>query len=431
MMRQHDGFPKDMNEAGIDEGQNVHRELKPGRRFPKLLAAVFVVLIASSAGLLAFSVLDGMRPINREEIAIQQRADLPPMPTVGLPGAVEPEQELLPFSAKTAQEINASRPFSTSKVFPASPFRHFLPPADEGRAVACLATAAVYEAGGNSSDQSAVMQVILNRVRHPAFPGTICGVVFQGSERSTGCQFSFTCDGSMNRWRPNASSWQSASNLARAMINGHVDKRVGLSTHYHTDWVVPYWSASLDKVTSVRTHLFFRWQGYWGTPAAFKGKTTRSEPSIKALAAFFPDHVQTDVIDEAKLLADGTTTNLGPVVPDVGLGGPDSEAPITEETEIRRLALPPDSGAGRWAVKAVTLCRDEAICRVVGWSDPSRAPSQITQTSLAQSPPDLVFVKAARSRQQQAYWDCSKWPRASGSLCLGGPAQVSQLLFAD
>lgn len=359
------------------------------------------------------------------------RAEVPPLPSVGLPGTVAPDEEFIPVSSKTAREINASRPFSTAKVVPARPFRHSYALLDEERAVACLATAAVYEAGGNSSDQSAVMQVVLNRARHPAFPSTVCGVVFQGSERSTGCQFSFTCDGSMVRRQPAPFTWRAAINLARAMLNGYVDSRVGLSTHYHTDWVVPYWSASLEKITSVRTHLFFRWQGYWGMPSAFRRAVSTKEPTIRVLSGIFPSHAQPDELSDDSPSASATSDGTQIALSEVGSITTDRTAKEIEQIEVRRLALPAGTGAARWSVRAVSVCSDAAICRVVGWSDSSREPSQITRASLSQAPPDLVFVKIARNRQQQAYWDCEKWPQASGSRCLGGPSDIAALIFAE
>ena len=72
--------------------------------------------------------------------------------------------------------------------------------AARARALECLTSAVYYEAGNESADgQQAVAQVVLNRVRHPAFPSSVCGVVYQGSTRATGCQFTFTCDGSLAR----------------------------------------------------------------------------------------------------------------------------------------------------------------------------------------------------------------------------------------
>lgn len=399
-------------------------------KIPKLLIAAFLAPILGSAGLLAYAVTDGMKPIDRAKVASLNEHDLPPLPKVGLPGAVAPEEELLPVSAQTAQEINASRPFVTTKNVRAAPFSHAMADADVERAVACLATAALYEAGGNLSDQSAVIQVVLNRVRHPAFPKTICGVVFQGSDRRTGCQFSFTCDGSMQRWRPSPNSWNGATGLARAMLNGHVDERVGLATHYHTNWVVPYWSASLDKVTSVRTHLFFRWRGYWGTRAAFVKRAAGREPAIPQLAAMFPSHApqlageleaSEAETDSPSVLAEGMPPQIG-VTP---------SEPKRSSIVVRKLGLPAQAGAARWSVNALSVCSDLPVCKVVGWSDPAAEPSEITRTTVSASPPDLVFVKVSRNRQQQAYWDCSKWPRVSGSQCLGSPEEVAKLIYAD
>ncbi|MFD1958893.1 cell wall hydrolase [Novosphingobium panipatense] len=94
---------------------------------------------------------------------------------------------------------------------------------------------------------------MLNRVAHPAYPGTVCGVVYQGSERSTGCQFSFTCDGSLAR-RPQPMFWERARAVARAALAGYVYAPAGLATHYHTVQVRPYWAPSLHPwAPSART----------------------------------------------------------------------------------------------------------------------------------------------------------------------------------
>ena len=89
---------------------------------------------------------------------------------------------------------------TTSGVVAAKPFSLVgIGTNDRARALECLTAAIYYEAASESDDgQRAVAQVVLNRVRHPAFPGTVCGTVYQGSERA-GCQFSFACDGAMAR----------------------------------------------------------------------------------------------------------------------------------------------------------------------------------------------------------------------------------------
>lgn len=394
-------------------------------KFALLLSALFALCAAS---LLAYSVIDGAKPISRTVVRAQPLEDLPALPVIGRPGAVAPEDEFLKVEPQTAQQINASRPFVSDPYPAARPPYGNLVGADRQRAIACLATAAVYEAGGNRSDQSAVMQVILNRARHPAFPGTICGVVFQGSERSTGCQFTFTCDGSMRRRSPSAQAWRGAQGLAAAMLDGFVDERVGLATHYHTDWVVPYWSASLDKLTAVRTHLFFRWRGYWGTPPAFRRNLSAREPAVTALAGLFPEHAMaTDEVVEVPVDAD----QAAPVAPEqVAAAGTVPGLPARPELpDIRRLDLRSEALAGRWALDALALCQGQPVCRVVGWRDPARAPSSLSRQQLSATPPDLVFIQVARDRKQQAYWDCSHWPRASSSKCLGTDVDAVKLLF--
>jgi len=151
---------------------------------------------------------------------------------------------------------------------------------DRERALRCLTQAIYYEAATEPLEgQRAVAQVVLNRARHPAYPNTVCGVVFQGSERTTGCQFTFTCDGSLAR-APMASYWNRARQIAEAALAGYVYKPVGWATHYHTNWVVPYWSSSLVKAATVGTHIFYRWTGGWGTGPAFRNRYAGVEPVV-------------------------------------------------------------------------------------------------------------------------------------------------------
>jgi len=151
--------------------------------------------------------------------------------------------------------------------------------ADRARAVSCLAMAVYYEAANQGPDgEAAVAQVVLNRLRNPLFPKTICGVVFQGSERPTGCQFTFTCDGSLARL-PSPAGWKEATEIAEQALNGHVQKDVGEATHYHTIWVVPYWQTSVQKVVQLGAHVFFRWDWALG-PQAFSGRYAGSELAV-------------------------------------------------------------------------------------------------------------------------------------------------------
>ena len=124
----------------------------------------------------------------------------------------------------------------------------------------------------------AVAQVVLNRVRHRAFPNSVCGVVFQGAGRRTGCQFSFTCNGTM-RGRVNTAAWNRARDIASAALSGTVYARVGNATHFHTTGVSPRWRHTLVQVGPVGDHLFYRFGGRSGSGAAF---TYAARPSTDA-----------------------------------------------------------------------------------------------------------------------------------------------------
>ncbi|NML06544.1 cell wall hydrolase [Sphingomonas sp. G-3-2-10] len=160
---------------------------------------------------------------------------------------------------------------------PAQPFRLAGSEVDKARALQCLTTAIYYEAANEPDDgQRAVAQVILNRVRHPTFPATVCGVIYQGSERR-GCQFSYACDGSMAR-TPSRTAWLRAQKVAASALNGSVFAPVGLATHYHTYAVTPSWNRTLVMTGVYGAHFFHRWKGYWGTAAAFTQRYRGSEP---------------------------------------------------------------------------------------------------------------------------------------------------------
>lgn len=201
--------------------------------------------------------------------ADRQRSPLtsvrPPMPS---PNIVEP------LAPSIAAEVNAARPDYEGVIEAANGFRLPLtqPAALTGRsAEQCLAQAVYYEAAGQPlTGQRAVAQVVLNRMRHPAYPKSVCGVVYQGSERRTGCQFTFTCDGSLAR-TPSRSGWDIADRIALAALSGAVEPAVGTATHYHADFVVPYWSSSLQKLVTIGNHIFYRYPGFWGSRRAFNG----------------------------------------------------------------------------------------------------------------------------------------------------------------
>ncbi|MEO6247254.1 MAG: cell wall hydrolase [Sphingomicrobium sp.] len=174
-------------------------------------------------------------------------------------------------TGKDAQLINASLPFTAAPLQAARAFSVADSSTDHRRALLCLTQAVYYEAGFEPMEgRRAVAQVVLNRARHPAFPKSICGVVYQGST-GTVCQFSFVCDGALYR-RPSESAWKESEAVAEAALDGYVEKSVGEATHYHADYVAPRWAPLLAKVAKLGAHIFYRWPGAWGTAAAFTGR---------------------------------------------------------------------------------------------------------------------------------------------------------------
>ncbi|MEP3226743.1 MAG: cell wall hydrolase [Parasphingorhabdus sp.] len=149
---------------------------------------------------------------------------------------------------------------------------------DNSRALQCLTSAIYYEAGLEpDAGQRAVAQVVLNRVRHPSYPRTVCGVVFQGSERSTGCQFSYTCDGSLRR-KPSNFHWNRAKKVAALALSGKIASPVGTATHYHTTEIYPYWAPSLRFLGTIGAHRFYSWKGRAGQAKAFSQNYRGGEP---------------------------------------------------------------------------------------------------------------------------------------------------------
>ncbi|MEO9467578.1 cell wall hydrolase [Parasphingorhabdus sp.] len=181
------------------------------------------------------------------------------------------ENDLSGSTTDSARDQTASAHFIRAIAFKGSAI-------DTNRAQQCLTSAIYYEAGLEpDAGQRAVAQVILNRVRHPSYPGTVCGVIFQGSERQTGCQFSYTCDGSLSR-KPSRFHWNRAGKVSAAALSGKIASPVGTATHYHTTEIYPYWAPSLRFLGTIGAHRFYSWKGSAGKASAFSQNYRGREP---------------------------------------------------------------------------------------------------------------------------------------------------------
>jgi hypothetical protein len=210
---------------------------------------------------------------------VRAEADAPPPP---------PEPMVLQDVSPTdALAINAGIPLSTAPNPGAPPM--LLRAAgglDRLRAEDCLAQAVYYEARSESEDgQRAVAQVVLNRVRHPAFPASVCGVVYQGPQRAGGgCQFTFTCDGALAT-PAGGPAWDRARRIAADALSGYVYAPVGAATHYHSQQVVPAWAFRLVKSAVIGAHNFYRMPGAWGEAQALRRPYGGREPAPAAVIA--------------------------------------------------------------------------------------------------------------------------------------------------
>lgn len=262
-----------------------------------------------------------------------------------------------------ARSRNLAAPFLPDQRAPAASFRFTGSAQDRARAADCLALAALAEAGNDDAGQRAVIQVVLNRVRHPAFARTVCGVVFEGSQRQSGCQFTFTCDGSLDR-RYSEASRAAALQRAQEALGGRVFDPVGIATHYHTDWVYPWWSPKLLKIAQVQTHLFFRWPGYWGSGKAASMAYRGGEPDVfgTAAEAVASSPLSPEAIAAARLVPKGSGAT-------VRMRDPSGRANF--------VTVDPGRGAASAVATARSLCTGEGTCRVYGWIDGGLVPAAL------------------------------------------------------
>lgn len=406
----------DASEATARPGKLLHIMLWLGGAIAVLLA------------LYTFAVPEA-RPIDTSTAVAVSLAP-PPTPVPEL----EP-LEIQAIARETAEQINGAVAFSKAPNPAAKPFKLDGVETDMARAVDCLASAIFYEAGNETLDgQRAVAQVVLNRVRHPAYPKTVCGVIYQGQERSTGCQFSFTCDGSMARI-PSAESWKRLQQLARSALTGSVYKPVGHATHYHTDWVVPVWSASLEKIRAEGTHLFFRWAGWWGTPTAFRGVYAGNEASIGKLSRLSLVHSGPDGVIEGLVI--DSETGLPLPAPQFGQQQP-ALAPGVPSTAVPRFA----NAAGDFKIFLVdrktdhkrlfeiaqSACTGRPYCKVLMWVEGAWVPSALPVTDAQLNRLSFSYLRNVGSGYDKALWNCAVYAAADPNNCMTPRANDRQPL---
>lgn len=206
-----------------------------------------------------------------------------PMFGVRLPAPVQLGVSRIPLQSPLAASVSPDVLASVSSPDAPQFAQPFVAVADDatslGRALDCMTQAIYYEAANEPEDgRRAVAQVVLNRVRHSAFPNSVCGVVYQGSHRTTGCQFTFTCDGSLAR-APAPRQWVQARRIAAEALAGEVYRPIGDATFYHANYVSPNWRG-LDRIDQIGLHIFYRFRGRFGDTSAFSDRYSGYEPAV-------------------------------------------------------------------------------------------------------------------------------------------------------
>lgn len=316
-----------------------------------------------------------------------------------------------------ARASNAAVPLVPGPPPAAGPFHYAGTSEDRAAAEACLTVAILFEAGDDPPGERAVAQVVLNRVRHPAFPKNVCGVIFQGSERKTGCQFTFTCDGSLARLQSPA-ALERARTIAHDALTGIVYKPVGTATHYHTDWVVPYWRSSLEKIAIVHTQIFYRWPGAWGTRAVLGGHLQPGEQPDMRLARFVD--LKTGLTSPMATAQASLPLPAGLVVTNVPPASLNGNIVRLKDEDAGQfvIQLNPAAAPASYAITGFNLCGEKLECMVFGWTNASEIPRSLPVLPWMMNSLAFVYRRSRALGLSQGYWDCRRFPRPLPAQCL-------------
>jgi len=389
------------------------------------LYAIAGMLIIAFAALALFGG-NGAQRVDQYGVASKQLAPVSagsttPPPLDALPANAEDTSVVWSrLGPEAARERNAAVPLAAIGVGKAAPFAFAGNGVDRERATACLALAALAEAGQGDADHPAVMQVVLNRVRHPAFAKTVCGVVFEGSQRATGCQFSFTCDGSLARTYAPA-AMDAARRRAAEALGGYVHAPVGNATHYHADYVWPWWSPQLDKVAVEGPHIFYRWRGFWGTARALAARYRGGEPDPLGLERT-AEAIERPELPRPSFTEDGTATRTITAGdgdrPRVVERADAPTAPSSGDPRVHFVLVMREDAPDALVERARTLCQGEGFCQVYGWSESAAIPSALPLSTPARQALRFSFLPARSGSGEAIFFDCQLFPTPSQGRCM-------------
>lgn len=200
----------------------------------------------------------------------------------------------------------------------------------------CLARAVYYEARSEDPvGQMAVAEVVMNRVHDPRFPKSICEVVYQGQYRNTGCQFTFTCDGAA-RHKPYGGAWDRAKDVALHVMLGLNTPVTNNATHYHTDYVNPYWAPSLVETAEIGTHIFYRFPKTTQEWSRARSALAARREHDQSMTVYEVDDGLEGVLPPAEIQPDGSLIAVS-LEHDLTVAVPTKATAMAADTEMRPL----------------------------------------------------------------------------------------------
>jgi hypothetical protein len=320
-----------------------------------------------------------------------------------------------------ARASNAAVPLMPGRPPVANPFHYVGTVADRAAAEACLTTAVLYEAGddharpalrGAGHTQPAAPSRLSQDDLRRGVPGIRKRRPGASSPSPATARWSGTA-GRTPRWK------RARETASAGADSGYVEKPVGYSTHYHTDWVVPYWRSSLDKIAIVRTHLFFRWTGWWGTRARpSAGRLQPSEPldpRVARLAGIDPA-LNSPLAEQQAALALPAGLAV-PGVPQASLNG--NIVRLMDESAGQFVVeLNAATRPASYAITGFNLCGDKLECMVLGWTSAREIPRSLPVMPFMMRSVAFVYRKSQALGIAQGYWDCRRFPRPLPAQCL-------------
>ena len=290
--------------------------------------------------------LDRMSGVKAEPVAS------PTMEASAAPASSNGQAVNQPFKSQPAQTVRLATTAATLrdrfhipslKPVVARPFH--IAGAPDNADLGCLTQAVYYEARGESqAGQAAVAQVVLNRVRHPAFPKTICGVVHQRS--AAGCQFTFACSGVVAA-PVDDEAWRRSRAVASHALHGSVMASIGEATHFQTARSGAF--AGLLKVAQIGAHVFYRFSGHAGADAMF-----HQTPAPSHTAGLMTAELKTEPKAVGHVVMASLIPTSAPAAPASAptAGTSDHAAEATSSSQVKAVVAAPAAPA---ADKATTL----------------------------------------------------------------------------